>query len=63
MINYSQQYFGKDIRNLKYDDINTLIAFSGTFRDGLDYTETQMTGFSEKELPEKFDSDQYQVQH
>lgn len=53
--------FDRYITEHGYTEIKTLVAFSGTVRDGLDYTETQMTGFSEKELPEKFDSDQYQV--
>ena len=40
----------------------TLVAFSGTVRDGgFEYTEPQMTGYSERELPEQFDTDEYQV--
>ncbi|MDA3961066.1 MAG: type I restriction endonuclease [Planctomycetota bacterium] len=54
-----------------YDDIRPMVAFSGSVRDkqtGQDYTEPGMntdptTGKSigEKELPEKFDSDDFQV--
>jgi type I restriction enzyme R subunit len=42
-----------------YSNIKALVAFSGTVRDDydLEYTESQMNGFGERELPERFDSD------
>ncbi len=50
------------IKDKGYTGISTLVAFSGTVRDsGLEYTEPQMTGFSEKQLPEEFAKDDYQV--
>lgn len=50
------------IKQMKYTDLNTLIAFSGTVNDdGLPYTEAEMNGFGEKELPEQFATDNYQV--
>ncbi len=50
-----------------YADLRALVAFSGQVIDaetvGADvvYTEAGMNGFSERELPERFDSDEYQV--
>jgi type I restriction enzyme R subunit len=48
-----------------YKDVKTLVAFSGTvvdpdFKDK-SYTEEGMNGFRERELPEKFNTDEYQV--
>jgi type I restriction enzyme R subunit len=39
-----------------YDDCGTLVAFSGQLRDdaGLEFTEAQLNGFSELQLPERF---------
>jgi type I restriction enzyme R subunit len=54
--------FDKYIKAKGYTDLRTLVAFSGTIEDsGLSYTEAEMNEFSEKELPEKFHSDEYQV--
>lgn len=45
-----------------YKDIHALVAFSGKVSfDGTEYTEVGMNGFAEKELPKKFDTDEYQV--
>ncbi len=46
-----------------YDDLKALVAFSGTVHDefDLDYTESGMNGFGERQLPEKFDTSEYQV--
>jgi len=48
-----------------YADIRTLVAFSGAVVDGeaggATYTEPQMNGFGEKELPKRFDTEEYQV--
>ncbi|HUX56671.1 MAG TPA: DEAD/DEAH box helicase family protein [Bacteroidales bacterium] len=50
------------IKEKGYTGISTLVAFSGTVRDmGFEYTEPQMTGFPEKQLPEMFSKDDYQV--
>lgn len=60
-VRYKQE-FDRYIKEKGYPDIHTLVAFSGTVHaDGVEYTEPQMTGFSEKELPKKFDTDAYQV--
>jgi len=51
-------YFGvRDyIAEQGYDDLKALVAFSGELAlDGEKYTETDLTGFTEKELPERFD--------
>src|SRR5690625_4104339 len=54
--------FDNYVQKMKYTDLNTLIAFSGTVDDdGISYTEAGMNDFSEKELPEKFSTDEYQV--
>lgn len=61
-----KQAFDKYISEKGYDDIKALVAFSGTVPDpdfpGVAYTEVGMNkGIKEKELPEKFDSNEYQV--
>jgi type I restriction enzyme R subunit len=61
-----KQAFDKYIDEKGYHDIKTLVAFSGTvvdpdFKD-IEYTEVGMNKrIKEKELPEKFASDEYQV--
>lgn len=60
-VRYKQE-FDRYIKEHNYQNIHTLVAFSGTVHaDGLEYTEPQMTGFSEKELPKKFETDAYQL--
>jgi type I restriction enzyme, R subunit len=60
-VRYKQE-FDRYIKARKYTTIHTLVAFSGTVRDGFtEYTEPQMTGFSERELPERFSTDAYQL--
>lgn len=60
-----KQAFDKYIAEQGYD-IGVLVAFSGIVKDP-DFEEVELTevgmnkGIKEKELPEKFDSDQYQV--
>jgi type I restriction enzyme R subunit len=45
-----------------YDDIKALIAFSGKVSvDGQEYSENQINGFSEKNLPDEFNKSEYQV--
>jgi len=63
--------FEKYIRENGYDDVRPLVAFSGKIKDpdtGLEYSETQMNtdptsgkSISEKELPEKFDSADFNI--
>ena len=60
-----KQAFEKYVANHNYTDIKALVAFSGKVmikEDGdAEYTEVGMNGFSEDKLPEKFDSDDYQI--
>lgn len=54
--------FDQYINEKGYDDLKTVVAFSGIVKDGeIPYSEPDMNGFSEKELPEKFNSDEYKV--
>lgn len=53
-------YFGikKYIEEKKYMDVKALVAFSGELQlDGETYTETELNGFAEKQLPEKLDKE------
>jgi len=70
-VRYKQE-FDKQIKEKGYDDIHTLVAFSGTVEDpdvkDLSYTESGMnidirTGkpIGEKQLPERFAEGDYQV--
>jgi len=60
-VRYKHEFY-RYIKEKGYFDIHTLVAFSGTVRDnGVEYTEPQMTGYSEKELPKKFNTDAYQL--
>lgn len=50
------------IEDKGYDDLKALVAFSGDLNvDGQTYTEAELNGFSETELPRRFDSTDYQV--
>lgn len=58
--------FDKYIEERGYTDVRTLVAFSGIVEDpdapGKNWTEVAMNGgIKESELPEKFDSHEYQV--
>lgn len=58
--------FDKYIAEKGYADIKALVAFSGSVPDpdlpGVEYTEVTMNkGIREKELPERFGSEEYQV--
>lgn len=55
--------FDKYITEKGYTDIKTLVAFTAfTDRDtGISYTEYEINGFKEKELPEKFATNEYQI--
>lgn len=53
-----QDYIGKQ----SYSDIKALVAFSGDLTlDGESWTEAAVNGFSETELPRRFDSGEYQI--
>ncbi len=57
-------YFGvRDyIATRHYADMKALVAFSGELEfEGETYTESGLNGFSETELPKKFDADAYQI--
>jgi type I restriction enzyme R subunit len=61
-----KQAFDRYIAEKGYKDIKTLVAFSGTVIDPevekVEYTEVNMNnGIREKELPERFSTDEYQV--
>ena len=61
-----KQSFDKYIVEKGYKGIKTLVAFSGTVIDpdapNVEYTEVHMNqGIREKELPERFGTDEYQV--
>ena len=61
-----KQAFDKYIAEKGYRGIKTLVAFSGTVVDpdvpGVEYTEVGMNkGIREKELPERFGTEEYQV--
>ncbi|MHA4260492.1 DEAD/DEAH box helicase family protein [Bacillus cereus] len=54
--------FDQYINKMGYEDLKTVVAFSGIVKDdAIPYSEQDMNGFSEKELPEKFNSDEYKV--
>ncbi len=61
-----KQAFDKYIEDKGYKDIKALVAFSGSVHDpdapGVEYTEVGMNnGIREKELPERFASEEYQL--
>lgn len=57
--------FQKYLQAKQYHDIKPLVAFSGKVPDPdlpeKTYTEAELNGFGEKELPERFDTDEYQL--
>ena len=62
-VRYKEE-FDKYIHDKGYNDIRTIVAFSGKIiydvhPDGV--TEPELNGFKEKELPGKFGSDEYQL--
>lgn len=57
-----RQAFEDYVTRKGYQGIQALVAFSGKVQvDGQEYTEVGINGISEKNLPEEFDSDNYQV--
>ena len=62
-VRYKEE-FDKYIKEKGYSDIKTLVAFSGKVIYDMSpsgITEVELNGFSEKELPKKFSSDEYQL--
>lgn len=62
-VRYKEE-FDKYIKEKGYTDIKTIVAFSGKVIYGNapeGVTEVEMNGFSEKELPRKFATDEYQL--
>ena len=58
------QEFKKYIKQKGYKGIGVLVAFSGTVEDketGEEYRESKLNGFGEKELPDEFKTNEYQV--
>ncbi|MDW4496360.1 DEAD/DEAH box helicase family protein [Sulfitobacter sp. D35] len=56
------QHVNRYIQDKGYTELKALVAFSGTKEvDGVEWTEAGANGFSETELPKKFDTDEYQV--
>lgn len=56
--------FNKYLQEKKYSDIKTLVAFSGGLKDpdtGENVFEAELNGIREKELPEKFNTDEYRI--
>jgi len=62
VVRYKKE-FDKYIKEKGYLDIKTLVAFTAfTDRDtGISYTEYEINKFKEKELPEKFATNEYQI--
>jgi type I restriction enzyme, R subunit len=58
-----KQELDRYLKENGYTSIKALVAFSGSVRDDYDieYTEPQINGFSEAELPARFASDEYQL--
>ncbi len=61
-----KQAFDKYITDKGYNDVDTLVAFSGTVIDDLDpnttYTEGGMNkGIADREIPKKFETEEYQI--
>lgn len=58
-----RQAFEDYVTRKGYDNIHALVAFSGkvTTKDGQEFSEVGMNGFSEDKLPTQFDSDDYKV--
>jgi len=61
-----KQAFDRYIAEHGYEDLSTLVAFSGSVIDDLDpnvtYTEGSMNeGISDREIPKKFETEEYQV--
>lgn len=43
-------------------DVGILVAFSSSLRDGdVEWTETKVNGFPESQVPQRFDTDEFQI--
>lgn len=62
VIRYKDE-FDKYLKKQEYNDIKALVAFTAfTDREtGISYTESDINGFGERELPEKFETAEYQL--
>jgi len=62
VIRYKEE-IDKYLQELGYIDIKALVAFTAfTDREtGIQYSESEMNGFGERELTEKFETDEYQL--
>ena len=62
VIRYKEE-IDKYLQELGYIDIKALVAFTAfTDREtGIQYSESDINGFGERELPEKFETDEYQL--
>lgn len=52
------------LKEKQYANIKALVAFSGTVKDPdseIEFTEPKMNGFGERELPERFELDEYRL--
>ena len=57
-----RQAFEDYVKRKGYSDIHALVAFSGKVKlDDVEYTEPGMNGFNAKKLPDKFDTDDYNI--
>lgn len=57
-----KEAFDRLLAKKKIKGVKALVAFSGEVEDGgKTYTETSMNGFSGRQIPEKFSTDEYQV--
>jgi type I restriction enzyme R subunit len=62
-VRYKEE-FDKYISDRGYNDIRTIVAFSGkvVYENAIEgVSEAELNGFSERELPKKFASDEYQL--
>ncbi|WNN88695.1 type I restriction endonuclease subunit R [Gloeocapsopsis dulcis] len=62
VIRYKDE-FDKYLKKQGYNDIKALVAFTAFIdrETGISYTESDINGFGERELPEKFETDEYQL--
>jgi type I restriction enzyme R subunit len=61
VIKYKQE-FDRYLKEKKYTDIRALVAFSAfTDGSGVSYTEAEINGFGEAELPDRFNTDDYKL--
>ncbi|MEQ8192256.1 MAG: type I restriction endonuclease [Candidatus Eremiobacterota bacterium] len=61
VVRYKRE-FDTYIKEKGYSDIKVLVAFSGKVSDGgVEFTEPEINRMGEKELPDKFNTDEYQL--